>query len=50
MTLLIVDKEIRTLLTLADREIILVKGQVAFAGTSAEFRANADYHLSLLHA
>jgi branched-chain amino acid transport system ATP-binding protein len=50
MALLIVDKEIRTLLTLADRHVILVKGQVLFSGTSAEFRANAGYNLSLLHA
>jgi branched-chain amino acid transport system ATP-binding protein len=50
LSLLIVDKEIRTLLTLADRHLILVKGKVAFSGTSAEFRANADYNLSLLHA
>jgi branched-chain amino acid transport system ATP-binding protein len=50
MALLIVDKEIRTLLTIADRTMILVKGQVAFSGTPAEFRANADYNLSLLHA
>jgi branched-chain amino acid transport system ATP-binding protein len=36
----IVDKNVTTLLDLADRNVILVKGQVAFSGTSAELAAN----------
>src|SRR5262247_3762247 len=41
----IVDKNVATLLDLADRHIILVKGAVAFAGTSDELRVRPD----LLH-
>jgi branched-chain amino acid transport system ATP-binding protein len=36
----IVDKNVTTLLELADRNVIIVKGRVAFAGTSAELRAD----------
>jgi branched-chain amino acid transport system ATP-binding protein len=36
---IIVDKNVTTLLELADRNVILVKGQVAFAGSSAELGA-----------
>ena len=50
MALLIVDKEIRVLLELADRHLILVKGRVAFSGTSDEWRANAEQNLALLRA
>jgi branched-chain amino acid transport system ATP-binding protein len=50
MALLIVDKEIRVLLELADRHLIMVKGRVAFAGTSDEWRANAEQNLALLRA
>jgi branched-chain amino acid transport system ATP-binding protein len=41
----IVDKNVATLLDLADRHVILVKGAVAFAGSSAELRQQPD----LLH-
>jgi branched-chain amino acid transport system ATP-binding protein len=36
----IVDKNVTTLLELADRNVIIVKGRVAFAGTSTELRAD----------
>ena len=46
----IVDKNVTTLLELADRATILVKGQVAFAGTAADLKAKPDLlssHLGL---
>ena len=33
-----------------DRHLILVKGRVAFSGTTAEFLASAEQNLSLLRA
>ncbi len=50
MSALVVDKEVRRLLEVGDRHLILVKGRVAFAGTTAEFRARADENLALLRA
>jgi branched-chain amino acid transport system ATP-binding protein len=47
---LVVDKEVRTLLEVGDRHLILVKGRVAFSGTSQEWRARAEENLSLLRA
>jgi len=47
---LIVDKEVRSLLDLGDRHLIMVKGQVVFSGTSADFRAHAEDNLALLRA
>jgi branched-chain amino acid transport system ATP-binding protein len=47
---LVVDKEVRPLLELGDRHLILVKGRVAFAGNSAEWRARAEENLALLRA
>jgi branched-chain amino acid transport system ATP-binding protein len=47
---LIVDKEVRRLLEIGDRHLILVKGRVAFSGTTAEFRARAEQNFSLLRA
>ena len=47
---LIVDKEVRRLLEIGDRHLILVKGRVAFSGTTAEFRARAEQNLALLRA
>ena len=47
---LIVDKEVRRLLEIGDRHLILVKGRVAFSGTTAEFLASAEQNLSLLRA
>jgi branched-chain amino acid transport system ATP-binding protein len=47
---LIVDKEVRRLLEIGDRHLILVKGRVAFFGTTAEFRERAEQNLALLRA
>jgi branched-chain amino acid transport system ATP-binding protein len=47
---LIVDKEVRRLLEIGDRHLILVKGRVAFSGTTAEFRDRAEQNLALLRA
>ncbi len=47
---LIVDKEVRALLELGERHLIMVKGRIVFAGTSEEWRARADENLSLLRA
>ena len=47
---LIVDKEVRALLELGERHLIMVKGRIAFAGTSAEWRARAEENLALLRA
>ena len=47
---LIIDKEVRQLLELGDRHLILVKGRVAFSGTTAEFRQRAEQNLALLRA
>jgi branched-chain amino acid transport system ATP-binding protein len=47
---LIVDKEVRRLLEIGDRHLILVKGRVAFSGTTVEFRARAEQNLALLRA
>jgi branched-chain amino acid transport system ATP-binding protein len=38
----IVDKNVRDLLALADRNVILVKGRVVFDGPSAELKARPD--------
>jgi branched-chain amino acid transport system ATP-binding protein len=47
---LVVDKEVRALLTLAARHLVIVKGRIAFSGTSAEWRAHAEENLALLRA
>ena len=47
---LIVDKEVRRLLEIGDRHLILVKGRVAFRGTTADFRERAEQNLALLRA
>ncbi|HYV66570.1 MAG TPA: ABC transporter ATP-binding protein [Myxococcales bacterium] len=47
---LIVDKEVRRLLEIGDRHLILVKGRIAFSGTTAEFRERAEQNLALLRA
>ena len=38
------------LLEIGDRHLILVKGRVAFSGTTAEFRQRAEQNLALLRA
>ena len=47
---LIVDKEVRPLLECGDRHLIIVKGQIVFAGTSAEWRARSAENLAFLSA
>jgi len=47
---LIVDKEVKTLLEIGDRHLILLKGRVVFSGDSASFRARAEENLALLRA
>ena len=47
---LIVDKEVKTLLEVGDRHLILLKGRVVFEGDSASFRARAEENLALLRA
>ncbi|HZX94241.1 MAG TPA: ABC transporter ATP-binding protein [Myxococcales bacterium] len=50
MAALVVDKEVRRLLEIGDRHLILVKGRVAFSGTTADFRARMEENLQLLRA
>jgi branched-chain amino acid transport system ATP-binding protein len=40
----IVDKDIKALLAVADRNIILNKGRIVYEGTSAELAANPEIH------
>ena len=47
---LIVDKEVKTLLELGDRHLIIVKGRIAFCGDTAAFRARGEENLALLRA
>jgi branched-chain amino acid transport system ATP-binding protein len=47
---LIVDKEVKALLEIGDRHLILVKGRVAFTGDGAAFRAHLEENLALLRA
>jgi branched-chain amino acid transport system ATP-binding protein len=47
---LVVDKEVRTLLEMGDRHLILVKGRVVFSGDSAAFRARYEENLAFLRA
>jgi branched-chain amino acid transport system ATP-binding protein len=47
---LIVDKEVRALLDLGQRHLIMVKGRIVFSGTSDEWRARAEENLALLRA
>jgi branched-chain amino acid transport system ATP-binding protein len=47
---LIVDKEVKTLLELGDRHLIVLKGRIVFAGDTAAFRARAEENLALLRA
>jgi branched-chain amino acid transport system ATP-binding protein len=44
----IVDKDIKALLRVADRNIILSKGQVVYEGSSAELAANPELHQQYL--
>ena len=50
MAALIVDKEVKTLLELGDRHLIILKGRIVFCGDTAAFRARAEENLALLRA
>ena len=47
---LIVDKEVKTLLEVGDRHLILLKGRIVFEGDTASFKARAEQNLALLRA
>jgi branched-chain amino acid transport system ATP-binding protein len=47
---LIVDKEVKTLLEVGDRHLILLKGRIVFEGDTASFKARAEENLALLRA
>ena len=47
---LIVDKEVKTLLEIGDRHLIVLKGRIVFSGDTAAFRARAEENLALLRA
>jgi branched-chain amino acid transport system ATP-binding protein len=47
---LVVDKEVRALLEIGDRHLIMVKGRIVFSGTSADWQARSEENLALLRA
>jgi branched-chain amino acid transport system ATP-binding protein len=47
---LIVDKEVRALLDLGERHLIMVTGRIVFSGSAEEWRARSEEHLALLRA
>ena len=48
MAAIIVDKDLKTLLRISDRCVILAKGQVVWQGTAAELDANPEVHVQHL--
>jgi len=42
LSILVIDKDVRTLTRIADRHYVLEKGRVVWAGSSAELRDNRD--------
>jgi branched-chain amino acid transport system ATP-binding protein len=48
VAIVVVDKNLADLLELADRHVILAKGQVVFEGTSAQVRADHDRIMRML--
>jgi len=50
MASLIVDKEVKTLLELGDRHLIILKGRIVFSGDTRAFRERAEENLALLRA
>jgi branched-chain amino acid transport system ATP-binding protein len=45
---LIVDRDLRSLISVCDRCVILAKGQVVYSGAAAELAGNPDIHLRYL--
>ena len=41
---IIVDKDVKALLSVCDRSLILAKGRVVFSGTAAELKGNPEIH------
>jgi branched-chain amino acid transport system ATP-binding protein len=48
VALLVVDKDVRRLLELCDRCVILAKGRVAYSGTAEDLARHPDVHVRLL--
>jgi branched-chain amino acid transport system ATP-binding protein len=48
LSVLVIDKDLETLLSLADRCVILEKGRVAWEGSAADLAARPDIHLKYL--
>src|SRR5262249_32926253 len=49
MSIIVIDKNVEQLLALADRQVIIEKGRVAWAGTSAALAADASIAERFLH-
>ncbi len=45
---LVVDKDVKALMEICDRCLIMVKGRIMFDGSSAELEANPDIHVKYL--
>ncbi len=45
---LIVDKDVKKLISISDRSVILVKGRVVFSGPSSDLAADSEAHLAYL--
>jgi branched-chain amino acid transport system ATP-binding protein len=45
---LVVDKDVKALMEICDRCLIMVKGRIMFDGSSAELAANPDIHVKYL--
>jgi branched-chain amino acid transport system ATP-binding protein len=43
VAIVVVDKNLEDLVELADRHVILAKGEVVFEGTSAQLRADPEF-------
>ncbi len=48
MASIIVDKDLKTVLRISDRCVILAKGRVVYEGTAAELQANPEVHIQYL--
>jgi len=50
MSILVIDKNLRPLLDLCDRHLILEKGRVVWSGSSADLRADHEAQQKYLSA